>query len=75
MTGSETVPDLIDAFGGATAFGRVIGTIPSTASEMKRTGAIRVKYWPTIIAAATRRRIDGVSADALMRMHVGSLPR
>lgn len=75
MKAPATIPDLIDAFGGAAAFGRVIGTIPSTASEMKRTGSIRVKYWPKIIAAASKRQIEGVSADSLMRMNVGSSSR
>jgi len=70
MSGPKTVSELIDAFGGATEFAKVIDKIPSTASEMKRTGSIRVPYWPKIIAAATERRIRGVSAETLMQMHL-----
>jgi hypothetical protein len=70
MTYPKSVPELIDAFGGATAFARVLDTKPSTASEMKRSGSIRVAYWPKIIAAAAERRIGGVTAETLMRMHL-----
>lgn len=66
----KTISELIDAFGGPTEFAKVIDKNPSTASEMKRTGSIRVPYWPKIIAAAADRRIGNVTADALMRMHL-----
>lgn len=72
MKRPATIPQLIDAFGGATSFGRVIGKIPSTASEMKRTGAIGIKYWPKVINTAAKLRIPGVSAETLLKMHVGS---
>lgn len=68
----ETVPDLINAFGGATAFSRVIDKGASTASEMKRTRSIPVYYWPRVIAAAQAHGIEGVSADFLMAIHAGA---
>jgi hypothetical protein len=64
------VPDLIDRLGGPTAFSRIIGKGPSTASEMKRNRSIPVEYWPRVISAAKERGIRGVSAEALMTMHV-----
>jgi len=67
----ETVPKLIDAFGGPTAFARVIGKGASTASEMKRNRSIPVDYWPAIIAAAGEAGIRGVTAERLMQIHVG----
>lgn len=66
----KSVPELIDAFGGATRFAEVIGKIPSTASEMKRTGAIRVPYWPAIVAAAAERGIKGVTLESIALMHI-----
>jgi len=64
------VSELIDAFGGPTEFSKVIGLKnPSTASEMKRSGSIRTRYWPAIIAAAPDYGIDGIDSDRLMRMH------
>jgi len=67
----ETVADLIDAFGGPTAFASVIDLKnPSTASEMKRNGSIRVEYWPKIIEAARARGIKGVTPERLMQLHV-----
>lgn len=67
----RTVSSLIDAFGGTTAFARVISTGPSTAGEMKRSGSIKPRYWPAIIAAARDRGIafDWVTPESLMRMH------
>jgi hypothetical protein len=65
----NSVPELIDAFGGPTAFSRVIGKRPSTASEMKRNRSIHVDYWPRVIEAAAEQGIEGITADFLMRIH------
>lgn len=65
----NTVPELIDALGGVTAFSRIIGKRPSTASEMKRNRSIHVDYWPRIIDAAAELGLKGVTADFLMRLH------
>lgn len=70
MAQPKTIPELIDAFGGATQFAKIIDKIPSTASEMKRTGSIRVRYWPKVIAAAAKCGIRGVSSETLMLMHL-----
>lgn len=72
---THTVASLIDAFGGPTAFGRVIGKNPSTASEMKRSGSISVDYWPKIVAAAAERAISGVTYETLTLMHTSAAPR
>ncbi len=70
MAAPKTIPELIDAFGGSTSFSKIIDKIPSTASEMKRTRSIRVRYWPKVIAAAAKRGIRGVSSETLMQMHL-----
>ncbi len=63
------MPELIDAFGGVTAFSKIIGKRPSTASEMKRNRSIHVDYWPKIIEAAAEREIEGITAEFLMHLH------
>ena len=55
----KTVADIIDAFGGNTAMGKVIGKGPSTVSEMRRRGRIDVIYWPSLVDAA----LDPAIAD------------
>jgi hypothetical protein len=65
----NTVPELIDAFGGVTRFSKVIEKRVSTASEMKRNRSISVDYWPRIIEAAAERGIEGVTAEFLMHLH------
>lgn len=67
----QTVPELIDAFGGPTAFAAIIAKQPSTASEMKRNRSIPVGYWPSVIAAASERGLPGVDAELLMKLHAG----
>lgn len=67
----DTIPELIDRFGGITAFSKVIEKGVSTASEMKRNRSIHVEYWPKIIGAAEQLGIEGVTADSLMHLHVG----
>lgn len=71
-TPPTTIPELIDAFGGPTGFAKVIDKNPSTASEMKRSAAIRVSYWPAIVAAATERKVKGVTLETIAQMHVNS---
>lgn len=71
----KTVPELIDRFGGVTAFARAIKLkVPSTASEMKRSGSIRVRYWPSIVRAAAESSppIRGVTLDSIARMHLAT---
>jgi hypothetical protein len=70
----KTVSDVIQAFGGPTAFSKVIGKRPSTASEMKRNRSIPVAYWPKVIAAAAKLKIEGITADDLVRIHAGETP-
>jgi hypothetical protein len=67
----RTVADLVEAYGGTTAFGRIIGKGPSTASEMKRVGRIDPKYWTKIVVSARERgpQFDWVTPEALMQMH------
>lgn len=65
----RTIPDLIDALGGPSGVGRIIGKGQSTVSEMKRSGKIKVRYWPAIIAAAREAGLDWVTSESLMRMH------
>ena len=66
----NTIPDLIDAFGGNTKFGAVIGKNGSTASEMKRRGSIPIEYWPAIIRAANERGFIGIDNDKLVALHL-----
>lgn len=64
-----TVSEIIEQFGGPTKFAAVIGKNPSTASEMKRSGSIPVRYWPAIIASDKGKEI-GLTSDALVAAHV-----
>lgn len=72
MKTPNTIPDLIDAFGGSAKFSRVIGKNPSTASEMKRNNSIRVIYWPAIIEAAPDHGISGVTLESIAQMHLSA---
>jgi hypothetical protein len=70
MTTPSTVSELIDAYGGATAFAKALGLkFPSTASEMKRSGSIRPKYFPKIVKTAPEFGIKGVDYEKLALMH------
>ncbi len=65
----DTARDVIDAFGGATAFARIVGIKRSTASEMRRHDRIRGTYWVKVVEAARAQRIRGVTLEALARIH------
>lgn len=67
----NTINELIEALGGNSAVAAHLGKrFPSTVSEMKRRGSVRVEYWPGLIELASQRKVAGVTADALMRLHV-----
>lgn len=77
-TPPKTIPELIDRFGGSTAFARAINLKnPSTASEMKRSGRIRADYWPAIAEAAANRPepIDGVTIESIALMQVATIEK
>jgi len=71
----RTISALIDAFGGASEFAKIIGRGASTASEMKRSGSVRVEYWPKIIRGAAERKIPGISLKTLALMNLESRRR
>jgi len=62
------IQHLINGLGGATAFGRIIGVKPSTASEMKRRKKIPVEYWTVVIAAAHHKGLK-INVDDLLAAH------
>ena len=65
----QTVAEIVDAFGGPTAFAKVISRGVSTASEMKRNGSIPGRYWEAVVLAARARGISGVTLACLARLH------
>lgn len=69
MSTTRTVPEIINALGGTSAFGRIIEVKQSTASEMKRRGNIPVPYWPKIIAADPVEG-DRITYDDLVAAHL-----
>lgn len=66
-----SVSQIIELFGGPTRFAAVIGKNPSTASEMKRSGSIPVRYWPAILASDKGKEI-GLTSDVLVAAHVSN---
>lgn len=65
----RTVPELIDALGGASEVARLIARQPSTASEMKRRQSIPVRYWPALVAGAKAKGIDDLTYETLVAVH------
>lgn len=66
----KTVDDVFEAFGGPSAFSRVLELKgSSTGSEMKRRGRISVGLWPRIIQLASERNIDWLTYECLALMH------
>ena len=67
----NTIYELVEALGGNSIVANHLGKpFPSTVSEMKRRGNIRVEYWPSLIELAKERNVYGVSAETLMQLHL-----
>lgn len=65
----STASELIDRFGGPTAFGKAIDVRPSAASEMKRRQSIPVVYWQRLVQAAHEFAFEDVTYESLTAMH------
>jgi hypothetical protein len=63
----ESVRDIFDALGGPAEVARILGVIPSTASEMKRRESIPAWHW-TKLLESDQGRACGLSAEILARV-------
>lgn len=67
----ESIPEIIAALGGSTAFGRICGfsrNPGSRGSDMRQRGSIPVIYWPRIVAYAKANGLP-IDNDVLVRAH------
>lgn len=67
-----TIDDLMRRWPSISDFGRDIGVKPTHAHVMRLRGSIPTEYWQAVIDAAAARRIVGVTADELVRLHAKS---
>jgi hypothetical protein len=68
----DSVDKLFDTLGGPAKVGSIIGKSTEHAASMRRRGSIPVDYWPPLVAAAASRKVEGLTFEALTRMHVKS---
>ena len=61
--------DIFDAFGGATRLAEAIGITPVHAQTMKTRRSIPSGYWVTIVKAAERQKIRGITYERLAKLH------
>lgn len=61
----ETFGGIIDAFGGAAAFGAAIGIADSHARTMKARSSIPPSWWPRVVAEARARNLTWITYETL----------
>ena len=61
--------DIFDAFGGATRLAEAIGITPVHPQTMKKRRSIPSGYWVTIVKAAERQKIRGITYERLAKLH------
>ncbi len=61
----NTAAEIIQAFGGPTAFAEIIGTSQQNVTNMKARGTIPAAFFRVIVTQAEQRGIDGVTLDLL----------
>lgn len=64
--------DVIDRWPSLKTFSEDIGKDYGTAKKMRQRNSIPVEHWPVVIAAATRREIDGVTYESLALMNAAA---
>jgi hypothetical protein len=61
----ETFAEIIDAFGGAAAFGAAIGIPDSHARTMKARDSVSPGWWPRIVTEARARGLAWITYEGL----------
>jgi len=67
----KRIEDLIEAFGGVTKFGRVIGKRTEHVGSMRSRGSIPARYWKSIVDSEKGREL-GLTLDDLVRLNFES---
>ena len=61
----QTFSDVIDAFGGPTAFAREVGMSPGAAKQARRRSSIGARWFAPTVAAAKRLKLVGITEASL----------
>ena len=61
----DSAAQIIDRFGGPTAFAFIVGTTQQNATNMKARGTIPASFFRAIVDAAVERNIEGLTLDVL----------
>lgn len=69
MGGLKSASEIINALGGNSIVARRIGKTPSAVSEMKRRGAIPVRYWSELASLAGERGLQEITVERLAALH------
>lgn len=62
--------DVIDAFG-LTQYAKAAGITEKTAAQQRWRDSIPSEYWPSIVRAAQRKNIEGVTFERLAKLQLG----
>jgi hypothetical protein len=65
----STIPEFIDACGGATKVAKVRNLPLSTVASWKARNSIPVDEWPALLELARQCEIEGVSYETMVLMH------
>jgi hypothetical protein len=70
-----TYPEIIDRWPSLTTYASDIGVRYGTAQVMRYRGSIPARYWKRVVAAASKRGIEGVTLDLLASIEAEPRPR
>lgn len=75
MNSYPTFRSIIDALGGSTHFGAVIGKSVGTASAMKTRDVIPPAHWDAVVRGARDLGLMGISHESLSRLYAARATR
>lgn len=64
-----TVDQIVERFGGPSAFARAIGKHPKHGVMMKLRNSIPARYWALVVEAATKQGHDQITLEVLALAH------
>lgn len=64
----QTFTEIINEFGGPSAFAVILGTTQQNVSQMRQRNSIPSRFWPTVVEAAQEKNIQGITFETLAKL-------
>jgi hypothetical protein len=68
----QSIPEIIEKLGGATALADHLSKAPTTVASWKDRASIPIEYWPKLLEVASEKGV-ALDYEQLVRLHTASV--